>query len=244
MRRMNKKHLVFFALLACLTGCVPVDSLNPLFTDKNVIFDPALVGKWVGSDPEEGFLRFDRAEDDSYQMVLMAKATSGMMQETVFKAHLVSLGGEKFLDVSPKQLEGSDQQYLFRTDGSRKGSNFQPVLERIGGGVYLEVRGPSPGKGNSQELQLKLRPAHWIFKVYLSEKTLSLSYLDQQWVEEAIKKKMLQAQHLKARTENTRDDDGREWVLSGSTAELQQFVVQHADDPGAFAGGMAMSKAQ
>lgn len=239
MRGMNKKYLFLLALLACLSGCVPVDSLNPLFTDKNVIFDPALVGKWVGSDPEEGFLRFDRAEDDSYQMVMVAKATSGLLQETVFTAHLVSLGGEKYLDVSPKQLEGAPQQYLFRTDGSKKGSTFRPALERIGDGVYLEVLGPSPGKGNSQELQLKLHPAHWIFKVYLSEKTLSLSYLDQQWVEEAIKKKLLQAQHLKARSENS-----AEWVLSGSTAELQQFVVQHADDPGAFTGGMAMSKAQ
>jgi hypothetical protein len=123
-------------------------------------------------------------------------------------AHLVSLGGEKYLDVSPTQFEGTAQQYLFRTDGSKKGSMFRPALERISDGVYLEVRGPIPGKGNSQELQLKLRSAHWIFKVYLNEKTLSLSYLDQQWVEEAIKKKLLQAEHLKARSENS-----AEWLL-------------------------------
>lgn len=234
---MNKKHLVLLALLACLTGCVPVDCINPLYTDRNVIFDPALVGKWVTGDPEDGVLRFDRAEEGAYQMVITQKTPSGQSKETVYVAHLVSLGGEKYLDVSPTQFEGTAQQYLFRTDGSKKGSMFHPALERISDGVYLEVRGPTPGKGSSQELQLKLRSAHWIFKVYLNEKTLSLSYLDQQWVEEAIKKKLLQAEHLKARSENS-----AEWLLSGSTAELQQFVVQHADDPGAFSGGTAMSK--
>jgi hypothetical protein len=103
--------------------------------------------------------------------------------------------------------------------------------------VYLEVLGPNPGKGTSQELQVKVRPAHWIFKVYLSEKNLSLSYLDREWVQEAIDKKLVQARHMKARDENTLN-----WVLAGSTADLQQFVVQHADDPGAFDAGMALSK--
>jgi hypothetical protein len=235
----KKKHLVLFVLVVCLTGCVPVDSLNPLYSDKNVLFDPALLGKWVSNDPDEGFLRFDRADEDAYQMVMASKSGTGLMQETVFIAHLVNLGGEKYLDVSPRQFEGKPQQYMFRTDGSKKGSMFRPVLERISDGIYLEVQGPAAGKGNAQELQLRLRPAHWIFKVYLSEKTLSLSHLDQQWVEEAIKKKLLQAEHLKARSENSTG-----WVLSGSTAELQQFVVQHADDPGAFSSGVAMSKVQ
>ena len=232
-----RKLLLLFAGMLLLTGCVPVDCINPLYTDRNVIFDPALVGKWGGSNPDDGVLRFDRAEEGAYQMVFTQKTPSGHSQETVCVAHLVSLGGEKYLDVSPKQFDGTSQQYLFRTDGSRKGSMFLPALERISDGVYLEVRGPIPGKGNSQELQVKLRPAHWIFKVYLSEKTLSLSYLDQQWVEEAIKKKLLQAEHLKARSENS-----AEWLLSGSTAELQQFIVKNADEPGAFSGGMAFSK--
>jgi hypothetical protein len=234
---MNKGYLAFFALLICLTGCVPVDSLNPLYNGNNVIFDPSLVGKWVSSNPDEGSLRFDRAEEDAYQMVSTEKTSSGLAGETVFVAHLVSLGGEKYLDVEPRQLEGSSQMYLFRTAPSKKGSKFEPTLEQIGRGVYMEVAGPNPGKGTSQELQVRIRPAHWIFKVYLNEKSLSLSYLDREWVQEEIDKKLIQARYLKSR-----DQDGHSWVLSGSTAELQQFVVQHADDPGAFNGGIGMSR--
>jgi hypothetical protein len=83
MALMNKRHLVLLALLACLTGCVPVDCINPLYTDQNVIFDPALVGKWVTGSSEEGVLRFDRAEKGAYQMVITQKTASGHPQETV-----------------------------------------------------------------------------------------------------------------------------------------------------------------
>src|ERR1051326_3676341 len=219
---MDKRYLVFFALLACLAGCVPVDSLNPLYTANNIIFDPALVGKWVSGNPDEGFLRFDRAAEDSYQMVMVSR-NSDSVEEQIYIAHLVSLGGEKFLDVSPRELDPSAKQYLFRTDPARKGARFEPRLERIGTGFYLEVLGPTPGRGNSQELQLKLHPVHWMMKVSLTEKTLTLSYLDREWVQEAIKKKLVQAEHVKAKDGN---DTG--WVLSGSTAELQQFIVHHA----------------
>ena len=107
MALMNKRYLVLLALVVCLTGCVPVDCINPLYTDRNVIFDPVLVGKWVSGNPEDGVLRFDRAEEGAYQMVITQKTASGHSHETVYVAHLVSLGGEKYLDVSPTQFEGT-----------------------------------------------------------------------------------------------------------------------------------------
>ena len=99
MALMNKRYLVLLALVACLTGCVPVDCINPLYTDRNVIFDPTLVGKWVSGNPEDGVLRFDRAEEGAYQMVITQKTASGHSQESVYVAHLVSLGGEKYLEI-------------------------------------------------------------------------------------------------------------------------------------------------
>lgn len=166
---MNKRCLVLFVLLACLTGCVPVDSLNPLYTDTNVIFDPALLGRWASSNPDDGFLRFDRGEENSYRMVFAQKNASGELVESVFQAHLVSLGGEKYLDITASQLKTAGQ-YLFRTDPARKGSRFAPVLQEIGDSVYIEVLGPTPGKGSSQELQVKVIPAHEISKIVLNER--------------------------------------------------------------------------
>ncbi|HET8891602.1 MAG TPA: hypothetical protein VFQ41_22065, partial [Candidatus Angelobacter sp.] len=63
---MNKKHLVLLALLACLTGCVPVDSINPLYTDKDVVFDESLLGEWVGMDAnEKGGMKFIKEGNDA-----------------------------------------------------------------------------------------------------------------------------------------------------------------------------------
>ncbi|HEY2170630.1 MAG TPA: hypothetical protein VGJ30_13450 [Candidatus Angelobacter sp.] len=39
-----KKFLLLLAGLLWLTGCVPVDSLNPLYTDKDLAFDESLLG--------------------------------------------------------------------------------------------------------------------------------------------------------------------------------------------------------
>jgi len=213
-----------------------VDCLNPLYSDKNTLVEPALVGQWVGDNPEEGSLRFDLA-DDVYQMVLTEKKDSAYMKETVYEGHLISLGGEKYLDVAPKMFESGSAQALFSMDSSRKGAQFAPTLEKIGEGMYLEILGPTPAKGNVQELRAKLRPVHWIFKVELTEKSLSLDYFDREWVQEAIGKNLIQARHTKARSHDQTD-----WVLSGSTAELQQFVIHHGEEPGAFSGGMALRK--
>ena len=111
MALMNKRYLVLLALVACLTGCVPVDCINPLYTDRNVIFDPALVGKWVSGNPDDDVLRFDRAEECAYQLVITQKTASGHSRESVFVAHLVGLGGEMYLDVSPTQFEAQPQPW-------------------------------------------------------------------------------------------------------------------------------------
>jgi hypothetical protein len=233
---MRTSWLVLLGFLAFLTGCVPVDSLSPLYTDNNVIFEPALLGRW-GTAESNAVVRFDRGEDNAYQMVVLEQKDSDGVKETVFETHLINLGGEKYLDVVPKEIEGSTEQFLFQMDSAKKGSRFAPTLERIAQGVYLEILGPTPGRGTLQELHVKVRTAHWIYKVELHEKSLSLSYLDDEWVRKAIEKKAIQASHIKARSNNQID-----WVLTGSTAELQQLVVHAADVPGAFTGGIAFGK--
>src|SRR5262249_33555481 len=170
MATMAKKLLPIIALLVlALPGCVPIDALNPFYTDSNVIFDPALLGSWQGNEPEE-FYRFDRADNNAYQFVYVKKKDSEIRQEVVLEAHLINLGGEKYLDLVCRAIEGSPRQAVFQMDSSRKGARFTPALERVGLGMYLEILGPTPGKGPIQELQVKFRPAHWIFKVEQHEK--------------------------------------------------------------------------
>jgi hypothetical protein len=236
MRKIAVSFLLACAL--CLAGCFPIDSLNPLYSDNNVIFDPALLGRWSGSEPNE-FLRVERGENGAY-LIVYEKKDNDAAGETIFEAHLVSLGGEKYLDLVPTAMKWPSASSVFQMDSAKKGARFAPSLQRVATGLYVEIAGPSPVKGTMQELQLKLRPAHWIMKVEIHEKSVSLIYLDDDWVEKAIKKRLIQASHLKT----TNEEGLKNWVLTGSTAELQQLVVRAADDPEAFGAGLAFQKVQ
>ena len=226
--------LLFVALF--LTGCVPIDSLNSIYTDSDVIFDAALLGHWTSGQADES-LRVERGENNSY-LVIVDKKDQGAHQENVYEAHLVNLGGDKYFDVVPKTVLGAPAAATFQMDAAKKASRFAPALQRITDGLYIEVLGPTPGKATIKELQINVRPVHWFFRVEIHQKSLSLNYLDDEWVEKAIKKHYIQASHMAAPDA----DDGKDWVLTGSTAELQSLIVRAADDPGAFGGGMAFQK--
>ena len=231
---MKAFFLICIALL--LVGCVPVDSLNPIYTEKDVIFDPALVGTWVGENPDEGNLRIARAGQNAYQFVMTERKDDSWMKTSVYQARLVSLGGEKFLDVQPMGLDLSDQADL-NIISSKKGVRFEPPLVDIGAGLFVEFFPGRVSKGKGQHVQMRLRQSHWIFKADLDHGFLRLAYLDNEWINNEVKRGTLLARNQRAKT-----DFADKWVLTGSTAELQQFVVEQADREGAFSGGIALKR--
>jgi len=83
-------------------GCGDIDnplvlSLQPLFTDQDVNFDPALVGAF---QEETLTFTFKKSGDTAYNLIVTEKDGE---QETsgAFDAHLVRLGGFWFLDFYP-----------------------------------------------------------------------------------------------------------------------------------------------
>lgn len=230
---MRKSALFLVLLLSSLLGCVPVDSLSPLYTERNVIFEPALIGTWVGEDRDKGSLRFEKEDGDGYQMVSVEKK-DGFMQETVYEAHLVSLGGEKYLDISPKELDLSSEQLTLHLTHSKKNVSIEPGLASITSGLFMETS-PGPNKGATHDVQLRFRAAHWIFKVAVDNDQLTLAYLDDEWIKEAAEKKELRIPHMRA-------GEHKRLALTGSTAELQQFIVQQADREGAFSNLSTLKK--
>ncbi|MBK6364443.1 MAG: hypothetical protein IPF52_13480 [Saprospiraceae bacterium] len=44
-------------IISILTGCIP--SLNPLYTDKDLVFTSQLLGTWTGAKSEESWT-FDK----------------------------------------------------------------------------------------------------------------------------------------------------------------------------------------
>lgn len=86
------------ALLTVLAGCIP--SLNPLYTEENLVFEPALVGVWK---QPQGAARwaFSKRDEKSYRLIY----TDDQGQEGRFIGRLVRLEGDLFLDLFPEDTQ-------------------------------------------------------------------------------------------------------------------------------------------
>lgn len=93
MNRLKIGMAFAFCLAIAASGCV--QSLHPLYTDKELVFEPGLVGTWAS---EGGNLWiFLQSGKKAYELVYTEKGTPAK-----FSAHLVRLGKFLFLDLSPK----------------------------------------------------------------------------------------------------------------------------------------------
>lgn len=86
-----------------LTACVP--SVHPLYTERDLVQDPALVGSWTNISSSDHWA-FEVAKGKSYQLV----QTDGNGQVAVFNAHLLKLDGVLFLDVQVTDLKGGEDK--------------------------------------------------------------------------------------------------------------------------------------
>ncbi|MFZ0034306.1 MAG: hypothetical protein WAK60_04885 [Sedimentisphaerales bacterium] len=96
---MRTKKFLFYLLAGVLGGCLPVLSLHPLFTEKDLAFDEKLLGTWVNdSNSIWEFKRADESEK-AYELIFCDKEG----KKGSFAAHLVKLENRLFLDVYPSE---------------------------------------------------------------------------------------------------------------------------------------------
>jgi len=98
---MKTKKLLFYLLAAILGGCIP--SLNPLFTENELIFEEKLLGTWAEDDSKETW-QFKRGSDDPnekfYEMTYTDSEGKG-----VFFAGLGKINDVMFLNIYPHEPE-------------------------------------------------------------------------------------------------------------------------------------------
>ena len=102
---MRTKELAFFVLAITLSGCL-IQSLHPLYTDKELIFEEKLIGKW--SEDGDYILEFKKGEGKAYKM-RMFDGKDGR-----FEAHLVKLKDMMFLDIYPDDVTMEGAQGFYR----------------------------------------------------------------------------------------------------------------------------------
>jgi len=101
---MKSKGLFIAAVLCILAiGCVP--SLHPLYTEKDIVFEPGILGSWL---EEGGTSAYEFTSDDStsYTLTYTEDSTS-----SYFTATLVKLGDHMFLDFLPDEPDCGNEFY-------------------------------------------------------------------------------------------------------------------------------------
>ena len=92
MNHMKAGLTLLIGLGLLLSGCVP--SVNPLYTQNDIVFDPALLGAWGERDEKETWA-FEKAGENKYKL----RHTDREGRTAVFEVHLVKLQENLFLDL-------------------------------------------------------------------------------------------------------------------------------------------------
>lgn len=226
------KIFLALAMIAFLGGCVPVDSINPLYTEKDEVFDSVLLGQWHEKAGEKGGWSFTKADDDGYLVVTSAMDDNGQLVSLVYQAHLMDLQGHRFLDVAPLQIACPIQDaWTLNLKRHKSGVTAQPQLSPVGCSAYLELA-DGQSDANADSFSARLHLAHTFYKVEIENegKTLRLIHLDEEWVTKEIESGKLAIAHQMA------GDDSKTAVLTAATADLQRLVLDHFNDDAAFNG--------
>jgi hypothetical protein len=88
--------LLLAGMLLWLAGCSP-PSLQPLFTEQDLVFEPRLTGTWADQEDKVTWV-VKRSGEKSYDALCTADG-----EPHWFKLHLVQLGAYLFLDLTPKE---------------------------------------------------------------------------------------------------------------------------------------------
>lgn len=226
---MTRTSWPLLALVLLLAGCMPVDSLNPLYTAKDIVFDEGLLGAWTSLDPSNksvtSFIRtIGTTEPDYYSVKVIEDDGS----KTEYQAHLLEIEGHRFLDVVPESWEARSDSYALHLTTTAHATKVQPQLLRLGIAAYLEFSNPT-SSGNAAELHVRLRPAHWFFRVKSDGKKMRLDGIDDDDLRRAIERGNIHIGNL-----ILGEGKNKNLVLTAETKDLQMFVLEHVDDDTVF----------
>ncbi|MBN2137307.1 MAG: hypothetical protein JW720_05850 [Sedimentisphaerales bacterium] len=105
---MRAKTFLFYLPAVLLGGCLPLVSLHPLYTEKNIVFKEELLGVWADPNSPEGAWEFkrDTESENAYKLALTLDTGDGL--KGLFDAHLLKLKDQLYLDIYPAE-EGFEQ---------------------------------------------------------------------------------------------------------------------------------------
>jgi hypothetical protein len=152
------KVFVLAGLSLILLSCVV--SLQPLFEDRYLVFEPGLAGTWKAADSADTWT-FEKAKDNEYV--------------------LIQRQAEYESDKSPSK----EQVKKAPGDAVR----FRTRLGRLGGHLFFDFIPADEGNPEVRNdwYNAHMIPAHTLARVWLEKDSLKIVFLDQEWISKALK---------------------------------------------------------
>lgn len=139
-------------LLVIVVGCVP--SWNPLFTEKDLVFEPKLVGTWRGE--EDSIWEFEKDGEKHYKLSYSDKHGKSVAN---FVAFLLKIEGRQFLN-------------LFIDDGYGKDLQMNALASMTLVPVHLFLRVDEIG----ESVKMAMVDAQWLHK-HLKQNPKAVAHL-------------------------------------------------------------------
>ena len=115
------KIFIISVIALFMVDCL-VTSIHPLYTEKDLVFMPELLGIWRGEDEDEDLWIFEQSGKNAYELTIKESVESKGIQEYeetgIYESHLVKLGKFLFLDLYPDERiieEFEDEIHLVPT---------------------------------------------------------------------------------------------------------------------------------
>jgi hypothetical protein len=162
------KCLAVLALTICVLSCVW--SLQPLFEESDLVFEPGLVGTWKTADNEDTWI-FGKAQNSNAYV----------------------------LDYHQAEFE-SDGSSPGKKTVPGDTARFQARLGRLAGHLFLDLFPEEKGNpwAHNDLFNWHLIRAHTICRVALEKDQLRLDWLDEHWLDEGFKSGKITMAHARA----------------------------------------------
>ena len=124
---MKKLLIPLLSLAGLLTGCL-VTSVYPFYTQKDLSFEPGLVGQWTNAKESGEHWKFEQDGDKAYQLTYTSDGKTSVMH-----AHLFKLGRQAFLDLFTTEAKDDIQpppipsHFLLRADQLSPTAKLAPL---------------------------------------------------------------------------------------------------------------------
>lgn len=122
------KYIIIGLAALILSGCWTL-SIHPLYTEKDLVTDPMLIGKWYSPEDLDQLWIFEKDGESAYRLMIIEGIEEQLRdavenqsrlvltvdpdRDAAFEIHLVKLGRYTFLDFFPEEPANVNEFYKF-----------------------------------------------------------------------------------------------------------------------------------